>query len=195
MLVVTLEVVTGTCLIKCFTRSDFDHVAIVVRFPEPLGVRMLEACSPRSVMDKLYVVAKMVKSGRMYYRKLRKKDGSPLWTPEQENKLRARALELVGRPYENDMSQLVQAWSTGEGTWWSKIFGTDVTCDCNDYRKSGNRNKTDAEVEAERASMREQGISDQLSADMKDGKVDGFVLDDPETERELFCSELVAALY
>jgi len=39
------EAVVGTCLIKCFTRSDFDHVAVVIRYPEPLGVRMLEVCS------------------------------------------------------------------------------------------------------------------------------------------------------
>ena len=122
---------------------------------------MLEACAPHAVMDKLGMVARMVKSGHMYWRQLRKKDGSPLWTHEQENAIRQKALTLVGRPYETDVAQLVQAWSTGEGAWWSKVFGTDCTAECVDYRKSGNRNVTDDEHEAA------------LQRASKEGDVDG----------------------
>lgn len=57
-------------------------MAVVVRYPPPLGLRMLEACAPHSVMDKLKRVAQSVKSGKMYWRQLRKKDGSALWTEE-----------------------------------------------------------------------------------------------------------------
>jgi len=147
----------GTCLIKCVTRSDFDHVGVVVRFPEPAGVRLLEAVAPRILMDKLETVATMVESGRMFYRKLRRKDGAPTFTPEQEKEVQEYAMEFMGRPYENNLKEMVQAWHTGEGVWWSEQMGCDCTLR---YVKEDEHKKME-----------------------------------PDTEKAMFCSECVAAIY
>merc|ERR1711998_64964 len=66
-----------TCLISAFTRSDWDHVGIVIRKPKSKGgkpheVYLLEALSPKVLMDPLNLVMDWVigddGEGAMYWR-------------------------------------------------------------------------------------------------------------------------------
>jgi len=168
----------GTVLIACLTRSEWDHCGVVIRFPEPIGVRLLEAVAPRVVMDRLDLVVSQVQNGRMYWRQLKKKDGSALWTAEEENSIRAKAQTLFDRPYENNLDELVQAWKSGETYWIDKETQGLTKGFCCDQRY------TEPEQTA-------AGDGDKETAA---GQVKQKIVE-AETEQRLFCSECVGAVY
>eukprot|EP00656_Telonema_subtile_P048878 TRINITY_DN5945_c0_g1_i1.p1 TRINITY_DN5945_c0_g1~~TRINITY_DN5945_c0_g1_i1.p1 ORF type:complete len:385 (+),score=63.02 TRINITY_DN5945_c0_g1_i1:188-1342(+) len=101
---------SSTLLISCATMSNWDHVGVVVRFPQPIGVRLLEAVYPRVVLEPLGQVVAAVKSGNMYWRRLKRRDGNECFSTQEEEAIQRKALKLHGTPYNTQFKYFVKSW-------------------------------------------------------------------------------------
>jgi len=136
----------GTCLISCFTRSDWDHVGIVIRKPggKRSDVYILEALAPTVCMDPLAKVMEWVieddGEGVMYWRPIQhpKIEGNPesedstkypygKITPEKEQELWDLALNYKGKPYQTDAGAMVDKIFYQDAACWNGIFGSCCT--------------------------------------------------------------------
>jgi hypothetical protein len=157
----------GTCIISCFTRSDFDHVGMIFRKPggRPHEVYIVEALNPRVEINYLSEILDMVTNwdgeGVMYWRPLEHPDRKDLTNypngkicPELEKAFFKAAVAFKDKPYQEVPSDMV--WSTIEqdAECWNSIFG-DCCCGKQEF---------DEEV-------------------------------DKKNSEDVFCSELVARLY
>jgi hypothetical protein len=135
----------GTCIISCFTRSDWDHVGIVIRKPGgmPHEVYLLEALSPKVLRDELATVLHWVTQdegeGVMYWRPLKhpgKIDAQhPNGTidPALEQKLWDLSNEFNGKPY-GGFDDMVESTVTQDNRCWDSIFGK-CCCEVERYNK------------------------------------------------------------
>jgi len=159
----------GTCIISCFTRSDWDHVAMVFRKPggKPHEVYLVEALNPKVEIAYLKDIMECVTNydgeGVMYWRPLKHPGPvSPEYPngkidPELEAALFNAAVSFKDRHYQSVFEDMVNATVAQDEVFWTSIFG-DCCCE------SFGLKKYDEE-------------------------------EDAKNSEELFCSELVARCY